>query len=302
MTQADKIKQGRGWKVCCKATHLYFDTKQLGMVLTCPHGNQFLGVPQLRNLLAEAPECAQCKHYAKELIFYEGLVIELRKRLAEARKEALEQAAQAFPCEYAYCRTVFPDSVITCGNCTVAAAIRALAPEAADAPRGMMISDSRKQEKHEQLMATHPAPVWKCKAQPTADPPQDCDWPTCGCDPYADKVVEALQESGKLAAQATCPHNHPASGLTCGPECQPVSEADKVLKLLLERYPSGILWTEESENYLRALLEAAEHAALEKAGRACAENVKGCMSNASCHMIDIEAIRALQRSADKEAK
>jgi hypothetical protein len=42
-----------------------------------------------------------------------------------------------------------------------------------------------------------PAP-WKCKAQRTADPPQDCDWPVCGCDPYADKVIEALQESGKL--------------------------------------------------------------------------------------------------------
>jgi len=38
-----------------------------------------------------------------------------------------------------------------------------------------------------------------CKAQRTADPPQDCDWPTCGCDPYADKVIESLQESGKLA-------------------------------------------------------------------------------------------------------
>lgn len=40
---------------------------------------------------------------------------------------------------------------------------------------------------------------WKCKAQRTADPPQDCDWPVCGCDPYADKVIAALQESGKLA-------------------------------------------------------------------------------------------------------
>jgi hypothetical protein len=42
--------------------------------------------------------------------------------------------------------------------------------------------------------------LYKCKAQPTADPPQDCDWPVCGCDPYADKVIEALQESGKLPA------------------------------------------------------------------------------------------------------
>ena len=39
-------------------------------------------------------------------------------------------------------------------------------------------------------------PAWKCKANPTADPPLDCDWPFCGCDPLADKVIEAIQESG----------------------------------------------------------------------------------------------------------
>lgn len=37
--------------------------------------------------------------------------------------------------------------------------------------------------------------TWKCKAQLTADPPQDCDWPSCGCDPYADKVLAALEEA-----------------------------------------------------------------------------------------------------------
>lgn len=40
---------------------------------------------------------------------------------------------------------------------------------------------------------------WKCKARQSSVPePQDCDWPVCGCDPYADKVIAALQESGKL--------------------------------------------------------------------------------------------------------
>lgn len=29
-----------------------------------------------------------------------------------------------------------------------------------------------------------------------ANDPQDCDWPFCGCDPKADKVIEAIQESG----------------------------------------------------------------------------------------------------------
>jgi|SRR5580693_1235653 hypothetical protein len=41
---------------------------------------------------------------------------------------------------------------------------------------------------------------WKCRARPTADPPQDCDWPVCGCDPYADKVIGALEESGALTS------------------------------------------------------------------------------------------------------
>lgn len=29
--------------------------------------------------------------------------------------------------------------------------------------------------------------------------PADCDWPTCGCDGYAERVIEALQESGWLS-------------------------------------------------------------------------------------------------------
>jgi len=39
---------------------------------------------------------------------------------------------------------------------------------------------------------------WRCKAHGrfVVDPPQDCDWPFCGCDPHAEKVIEALQECG----------------------------------------------------------------------------------------------------------
>ncbi len=43
---------------------------------------------------------------------------------------------------------------------------------------------------------TYSAEGWKCKANRTADPPQDCDWPHCGCDPNAEKVIEALIEEG----------------------------------------------------------------------------------------------------------
>lgn len=41
---------------------------------------------------------------------------------------------------------------------------------------------------------------WKCAArnQGTSggNDPADCNWPICGCDPHADKVIAALQESG----------------------------------------------------------------------------------------------------------
>src|SRR5580765_4432377 len=30
--------------------------------------------------------------------------------------------------------------------------------------------------------------------------PADCDWPMCGCDPHADKVVAALHEQGLIVA------------------------------------------------------------------------------------------------------
>lgn len=37
---------------------------------------------------------------------------------------------------------------------------------------------------------------FKCKAQPTADPPQDCGWPGCGCDEEAQRVIAQLHEHG----------------------------------------------------------------------------------------------------------
>jgi hypothetical protein len=44
------------------------------------------------------------------------------------------------------------------------------------------------------------APSWKCKANRTAIEPEDCNWPLCGCDPYADKVIASLEESGVIIA------------------------------------------------------------------------------------------------------
>lgn len=40
---------------------------------------------------------------------------------------------------------------------------------------------------------------WQCKARTGnvgVHDPQDCDWPGCGCDPYAEKVIKAIEESG----------------------------------------------------------------------------------------------------------
>lgn len=44
---------------------------------------------------------------------------------------------------------------------------------------------------------------WACKADRSGvggNTPQDCDWPGCGCDPYADSVLEALREAGHLTS------------------------------------------------------------------------------------------------------
>jgi hypothetical protein len=41
------------------------------------------------------------------------------------------------------------------------------------------------------------------KANTGANDPAECGWPTCGCDPHADKVIEALEEMGALKEKVT---------------------------------------------------------------------------------------------------
>jgi len=45
--------------------------------------------------------------------------------------------------------------------------------------------------------------AWECKARKQGttggNDPADCDWPVCGCDPYADKVIAALEEAFDLS-------------------------------------------------------------------------------------------------------
>jgi hypothetical protein len=49
--------------------------------------------------------------------------------------------------------------------------------------------------------------ICKVKAAGLTDPPQDCDWPWCGCDPHADRVLAALQEEGRLTAGTSVPND-----------------------------------------------------------------------------------------------
>ena len=45
--------------------------------------------------------------------------------------------------------------------------------------------------------------TYECRARIGRAPdPQDCNWPLCGCDPHADKVIAALEESGILNVTA----------------------------------------------------------------------------------------------------
>jgi Lar family restriction alleviation protein len=43
---------------------------------------------------------------------------------------------------------------------------------------------------------------WRCAANPHGVVPQDCDWPNCGCDPHAERVIFGLVECGWESPQA----------------------------------------------------------------------------------------------------
>ena len=48
----------------------------------------------------------------------------------------------------------------------------------------------------ERALRSYTREARKCQASFTADPPVDCDWPNCGCDPHAERVMDGLRESG----------------------------------------------------------------------------------------------------------
>jgi transcriptional regulator with XRE-family HTH domain len=52
--------------------------------------------------------------------------------------------------------------------------------------------------KDELIAMGHKLAKSSCKVREAGmtDPPQDCDWPFCGCDEHATKVIDTLQECG----------------------------------------------------------------------------------------------------------
>ena len=69
----------------------------------------------------------------------------------------------------------------------------------------MWISECAIKELRNFTAAPDNAAKWTCKVRAAGltDPPQDCDWPFCGCDEKATEVLEALQEMGLLKEKHT---------------------------------------------------------------------------------------------------
>jgi len=76
------------------------------------------------------------------------------------------------------------------------AGTESLAPEAMAHMLGIAVSKAEHFLKTFHVSALRPSP-WSCAARKQTLPePAECNWPVCGCDPYADKVIAALEESG----------------------------------------------------------------------------------------------------------
>lgn len=86
-------------------------------------------------------------------------------------------------------------------------------------------------------------PPWECAArkQGTAggNEPADCDWPLCQCDPYANKVITALDEAGfELTKKQTVDKLRSrvaALELIIAEDLRPVECGDELNKLLVEQ-------------------------------------------------------------------
>lgn len=78
-----------------------------------------------------------------------------------------------------------------------------------------------------------------CHANRTADPPQDCDYPFCGCSEEASKVIETLLECGWG---------------NCSAELRKIADIAMLLRRVLHHHDSPAIrqqaWTYLQENNL----------------------------------------------------
>lgn len=82
-----------------------------------------------------------------------------------------------------------------------------------------------------------------CKARASntgANDPQDCDWPSCGCDPLATKVLESLEEAGMLKTPNYMPFMHEAHRFI---ESNPLTALEMIKESHGEKFGFGLAKT-----------------------------------------------------------
>jgi hypothetical protein len=80
----------------------------------------------------------------------------------------------------------------------IASAMGETQEERADDPIAAAVDAQLDPLKDELIAMGHKLAKSSCKVREAGmtDPPQDCDWPFCGCDEHATKVIDTLQECG----------------------------------------------------------------------------------------------------------
>jgi hypothetical protein len=139
-------------------------------------------------------------------------IAEFEKRQAEAKLAEVQAELQKKRDDW-----VMVVGLATKLEARLAAVVDALGNPRAD-PRyestGRMLRAIRISEEGLAAAREQPTQAFECKARTgKADPPQDCDWPFCGCDPAAERVLTAIQESGlKLVREPTQDKGEKADG------------------------------------------------------------------------------------------
>ena len=65
MSEHAPVTEEPGWKVCCRETCIRFSLKDRALILKCPHGQQVLGLPSLREAEGDALAAEAERNYAQ---------------------------------------------------------------------------------------------------------------------------------------------------------------------------------------------------------------------------------------------